>query len=106
MQQITFTAGYGDPNRTIQQKYSDYDKIDELMTQLRTENAGLEAQISGLETEKASLITTLNTVPGIDEEAIREKIQNINAQINSLRDKIEENRDTGRKAWYGFHERY
>ena len=105
MQQVTFTAGYGDPNRTIQQKYSDYDKIDDLMTKLRTENAELEAQINGLEVQKSSLVVTLNNLSGVEEESIREKIRGINEQISSLRDKIEENRDTGRKAWYGFHER-
>lgn len=105
MKLITFTAGYGDPNRTIQQKYGDYGKIDDLMTRLRIENAELEEKINGLEAQKASLIMTLNNVPGLDEEAIRGKIQDLNEKISSLRDKIEENRETGRKAWYGFHER-
>ena len=105
MQQITFTAGYGDPNRTIQQKYGDYGKIDELMTRIRTENAELEEQISGLENQKASLILTLNNVHGVDSEGVRAKIQELTDKINGLKDKIEENRDTGRKAWYGFHER-
>lgn len=106
MEQITFTAGYGDPTRTIRQKYSDYGKIEQLRSTLGLENAKLEQKISELEAQKTSLIESFKNVTGLNKAEMQEKIQKIKDEIISLQDKIEENRDTVRQAWYGYHERY
>lgn len=105
MNQVTFTAGYGDPTRTIRQKYSDYGKIDDLISRLRNENSLLEENLSQLEVQRTSLVTKFQNITGLDKTKIQEEIQNLTQKIDSIKNKMEENRDTIRKSWYGFHER-
>lgn len=106
MQQINFTAGYGDPTRTIRQKYSDYGKIEQLRSKISIENSHLEQKISELEAQKTSLIESFKNVMGLNKPEIQEKIQKLSNEITTLRDKIDENRELVRQAWYGYHERY
>lgn len=106
MNQVTFTAGYGDPTRTIRQKYCDYGKIEQLRSTLGIENTKLEQRISELEAQKTSLIESFKNLTGLNKTEIQEKIQMIKDEIARLQNKIEQNRDTVRQAWYGYHERY
>ena len=106
MEQVTFTAGYGDPTRTIRQKYSDYDGIDRMIKRLSNENEKLQEVLSELELKRTSLIQKFQNVVGQNKAEIQEEIQKLAEQINSTKYKIEENKSTITNAWYGYHERY
>ena len=105
MKQITFSAGYGDPNRTIEQKYSDYEKIDHLVNKYNNRNAQLEHAINDLAIQRDSLISTFNNVPGADAEEIQAKIQKLNSEIEAMNQNIEVNKHIITGLWYGYHER-
>lgn len=105
MNQVAFTGGYGDPTRTIRQKYSDYGKIDNVINRLRRENSQLQETLSGLEGQRTSLIQKFQNIAGLNKAEIQEKIQELTEKINSIKYKIEENKSTITNAWYGYHER-
>lgn len=101
MRQITFKAGYGDPYRTIAQKYRDYGKIDKYNNRISL----LENAINELETQRSSLIALYNNVSGIEKEEIQEKIQKLTLEIELMKKDLEVNRNIVRSLWYGYHER-
>ena len=105
MNQVTFTAGYGDPTRTIIQKYSDYGKVDNVINRLRNENTQLQETLNGLEEQRTALIKKFQNVVGLNKAEIQEKIQELAERIESIKYKIEENKSTITNAWYGYHER-
>ena len=105
MNQVAFTGGYGDPTRTIKQKYSDYGKIDNLINRLRNENSQLEETLGGLETQRTALIQKFQNVAGLNKAEIEEKIKELADKISSIKYKIDENKSTITNAWYGYHER-
>jgi len=106
MEKITFKAGYGDPTRTIAQKYGDYHKIDELIKDIDLRNSKLRLQLEDLESKKASLAESFQHIVGMDATKTKEQIQELTNQINSIKDEIESNRSLKINAWYGFHERF
>ena len=105
MNQVTFTAGYGDPTRTIRQKYSDYGKLDNVINRLRNENSQLQETLSGLDEQQTALIQKFQNVAGLNKAEIQKKIQELANKIESIKYKIEENKSTITNAWYGYHER-
>ena len=106
MEKITFKAGYGDPSRTIAQKYGDYGKIDKLLSEMRARNTVLENKITDLQARKDSLIASFQHLVGMDKAQTEEQIKQLTNQINLIQEKIENNRTLARQAWYGFHERF
>ncbi len=105
MNQVTFMGGYGDPTRTIIQKYSDYGKVDNVINRLRNENTQLQETLNGLEEQRTALIKKFQNVVGLNKAEIQEKIQELAERIESIKYKIEENKSTITNAWYGYHER-
>ncbi len=102
---INFCAGYGDPNRTVRKKYSDYDSINSEMEKYNILNKELQGQISLLQQEIALTIQSYQNSPEQDKNEIEQKINALKEEIDSLKDQIEDNRAKANALWYGFHER-
>ena len=102
---INFCAGYGDPNRTIRKKYSDYDSINSEMEKYNTLNKELQGQISLLQQEITLTIQSYQNSPEQDKNEIEQKINVLKQEIENLKDQIEDNRAKASAIWYGFHER-
>lgn len=105
MKQISFSAGCGDPNRTIWQKYRDYETIDKMMSKLNNRNLQLEHILSDLGARRHSLIELFNNVLEMDEEEIKARLKELDSQIESIKNEIENNKNIIRSLWYGYHER-
>ena len=102
---INFCAGYGDPNRTIKKKYSDYASINAEIDRYRLMNKELESQISSLQQEIVFAMDFFQNVKDQDKDEFDQKIEALRQQIEQLQKQIEANKAHSTALWYGYHER-
>ena len=102
---INFCAGYGDPNRTIKKKYSDYASINAEIDRYRLLNTELENKASSLKQEVISAVESYQHVKGQDKAKVEKKVEALRQEIAEIEKQIAENKAHSTALWYGYHER-